>query len=222
MCGFVGMLNLDSSRRADGIVQSLAALQVHRGPDDAGLLKSGPFALAHQRLRILDLSVNGTQPMQTKDRSHILGFAGEVYNYIEIKEKLLNKDPSIQFSSKTDTEVVLQAIKKWGHDALSELNGMFALSYFEPLTGRLTLARDPFGIKPLFYLVHNNQFWFSTEIKSLLKVPGYASNQNFEALFHYFSYNYIPGELTAFTGIKELLPGHFLTISGTDSVPKIS
>lgn len=209
MCGFTGVLHLNG-KAADDTCSQLVRMQHHRGPDDDGFIIDRSFAVAHKRLRILDLSKNGQQPMQNRCTKNILAYAGEVYNYLELKKTILTGVN--QFHSTTDTEVVLYLLEQLGIDAVQQFNGMFSFAFWDKQPEVLYLARDPFGIKPLFYLIHQNALWFSTEIKSLLTVPGFTKAPSLQAAYHYLSLNYIPGELTAFEQIKELRPGTFLKI----------
>jgi len=210
MCGFVGTLNSDIGKAANlELVESLAECLKHRGPDDAGSFADGPYAVSHRRLKIIDLTERGRQPMQNLSGTISIAYNGEVYNFLELKDKyaLAGKFP---FKSRTDTEVLLYLYELLGIDFVEELNGMFAMAIWDSRQKSLYLIRDRFGIKPLFYVVFQDSIWFASEIKALLRVPGLIKRPCLEALYHYFSFDYIPGELTAFEEIKEVRPGHWL------------
>jgi len=212
MCGFVGILNGDLHRPADSrITESLAGRLTHRGPDDAGSFSDGPYAVSHLRLKIIDLTVNGRQPMQNEAGTVSIAYNGEVYNFRELKEKH-SLDRRFAFRSRTDTEVLLCLYELLGIDFVTQLNGMFALAIWDSRKKSLYLIRDRFGIKPLFYAVIDGSFWFASEIKAILPVPGFDKRPCLEALYHYFSFDYIPGEITAFEGIKEVRPRHWMEI----------
>ncbi|MDH7512075.1 MAG: asparagine synthase (glutamine-hydrolyzing) [Clostridiales bacterium] len=210
MCGFVGVLNGDREKPSDvRITEGLSDCLRHRGPDDAGSYADGPYAVSHRRLKIIDLTVKGRQPMQNAAGTISIAYNGEVYNFLELKEKYALAQ-RFSFRSRTDTEVLLYLYELLGIDFVDELNGMFAVAIWDSLRKSLYLIRDRFGIKPLFYTVIDDSVWFASEIKALLSVPGFNKKPSLEALHHYFSFDYIPGELTAFEGIKEVRPGCWL------------
>ncbi len=204
MCGFVGMLNGDQQKPADvSVTDSLAHLLRHRGPDDAGSYSDGPYAVSHRRLNIIDLTVNGRQPMQNAAGTISIAYNGEVYNFRELNQKY-GLSRRFSFRSRTDTEVLLYLYELLGIDFVNELNGMFALAIWDRTKRSLYLIRDRFGIKPLFYTLVGDSIWFASEIKALLSLPGLERKPSLEALYHYFSFDYIPGEITAFEGIREV------------------
>jgi len=209
LCGFAGVLlgsPGDRSPEKDLALQAMSAVLSHRGPDDDGLHWMGPCGLAHRRLSVIDLSAAGRQPMSNEDGSVWIAYNGEVYNFNELRRDLgLERD--FRFRSRTDTEVLLHLYEKMGAGFLSRLNGMFSLAIWDSRRDRLLLARDPFGIKPLFHMEHAGGFWFASEIKSLLQAPAFVREPDPEAIFHYLACNYIPGTLTPFRGISELAPG---------------
>lgn len=219
MCGFTGTLNGNARSRADKeLVEPLGKLLVHRGPDDFGSFSDGPYTVSHRRLRIIDLSVDGKQPMQNEDGTISIVHNGEVYNFRDLREKYA-LDKKFRFRSRTDTEVLLYLYELLGVDFVHELNGMFSIAIWDGRKRCLYLIRDRFGIKPLFYTVLKDSIWFSSEIKSLLRVPGFERRVCLEAMHHYFSFAYIPGTMTAFEGVEEVRPGSFMEIrsgSGID------
>jgi len=223
MCGFAGMLNGDLYRPADVRLTDLLADELkHRGPDDAGSFSDGPYAVSHRRLNIIDLTVKGRQPMQNKPGTISIAYNGEVYNFRELRDKHA-LDRKFVFRSRTDTEVLLNLYETLGIEFVNELNGMFALAIWDSRKKTLYLIRDRFGIKPLFYAVVGDSIWFASEIKGILALPGFERKPCLEALYHYFSFNYIPGEITAFEGIKEVRPACWLEVrsgSGLETTQK--
>lgn len=224
MCGFAGVLLHEGNtgdRLLDDSLDRMSHVIRHRGPDDSGKVWKGPCGMVHRRLSVIDLSDAGRQPMMNEDGSICLCYNGEIYNFREIRKRF-GLDRDYRFRSRTDTEVILHLYEKLGVDFLKHLNGMFALAIWDSKRGILTLARDPFGIKPLFYMHYRGDLFFGSEIKSLLQAPDYAPAPDREALFHYLAFNYIPGRLTAFSGVSELAPGAVMEIrqGETDPVEK--
>ncbi|MDZ7338620.1 MAG: asparagine synthase (glutamine-hydrolyzing) [candidate division KSB1 bacterium] len=213
MCGFVGVLKCEERAAPLGeeVLGPMASLVRHRGPDDHGSYWDGTCGLAHQRLSIIDLSVAGRQPMGSEDGSVWVAYNGEVYNFRELRREF-NLDQRHRFVSRTDTEVVIHLYEELGPACFKELNGMFAMALWDRRERTLYLARDPYGIKPLFYMQWQGAFWFASEIKALLMAPGFEARPSLEALFHYLSFDFVPDELTAFEGIRELRPGHVLSL----------
>jgi asparagine synthase (glutamine-hydrolysing) len=209
MCGFAGVLELTSSAsiRRDVLEPMIRALR-HRGPDATGIEWIGPCGLAHQRLSIIDLSSAGRQPMSNEDRSVWIAYNGETYNFRQLREQFGLEQKGHQFASRTDTEVLIHLYEELGADLFRHMDGMYALALWDRKSEVLHLARDPYGIKPLFYTFHDQALWFASEIKALLQVPGIEPRPSMEALHHYLSFDYVPGAWTAFEGIHELRPGH--------------
>lgn len=206
MCGIGGIYDPSRSpgelRRAAG---GMADLMIHRGPDDQGFHVDGPFALAHRRLAIID-PVGGRQPMCNEDGSIWVTFNGEIFNYIELREVLQAKHT---FRTRSDTEVILHAYEEYGVDCLEHFNGEFAFAIYDRRNRSLFLARDRVGIKPLYYAVRGNRFWFASEIKALL--PEIGAEANMEAIENdYQVFECTWDEATLFKGIHQLLPGHYL------------
>lgn len=209
MCGFAGVLlgsPGDRSGETDTALQAMSQVLSHRGPDDEGLEWSGPCGLAHRRLSVIDLSAAGRQPMSNADGTVWIAYNGEVYNFHELRRSF-GLEHDFHFLSRTDTEVLLHLYEKLGSSFLDHLNGMFSLAIWDSRRDTLLLARDPFGIKPLFFMEHAGAFWFASEIKSLLQAPSFRREADPEAIFHYLACNYVPGTLTPFRGISELEPG---------------
>jgi len=224
MCGILGSIGLGNSK-------PLLSKQMlsHRGPDDYGELvwdgKASPELFrvtprdvqaaqvwfAHWRLSILDLSEAGWQPMRTVDGRYFIVYNGEVYNYRELRQKLERQGCS--FRSHTDTEVVLQAYAQWGPEALKYFVGMFAFAVLDTQTRRVFLARDFFGIKPLYYTFYRNALIFASEIKALLALPGMQAVAHPQRVYDYLRYGLTDHEAeTFFQGIYQLPPAHYMVV----------
>jgi asparagine synthase (glutamine-hydrolysing) len=195
----------------------------YRGPDDRGAytgtgeLLSGSrisVGLGHQRLSIIDLSAAGKQPMSNEDGTLWVTFNGEIYNFKELRAELKTKGHI--FRSDTDTEVLVHLYEEQGLEAVSQLNGMFSFAIWDGKENRLWAARDRLGIKPLVYYWDGNQFLFASEIKALLADGNIPKEIDFEALYLYLAFNYIPAPHTIFKGIRKLQPGHFLVVENGD------
>jgi asparagine synthase (glutamine-hydrolysing) len=183
----------------------------HRGPDGEGFYTDSFIGLGHRRLAILDLTPAGHQPMITEDKFVSITYNGEIYNFGELRAEL--EAMGYKFHSNTDTEVVLNALHKWGTESLIRFNGVFAFAIWDKRTQTLTLARDRYGIKPLYYFQNNDTFLFASEIKSFLQHPDFKAELDFEALYEYFTFQNIFTDKTLFNGVKLLQPGHVLQIS---------
>lgn len=182
----------------------------HRGPDGFGSYFSPDkkLALGHRRLAFLDLSDTGTQPLSNEDKSIWLTINGEIYNYKELRQNLIEKNHI--FKTNTDSEVVIHAYEEWGTKMIDMLEGMFAFGLWDEKRNSLILARDKFGIKPLYYFLDDNQLIFGSEIKSIIKNPDIKREINFTSVCEYFSYRYIPSPNTIFENIFKIEPGHFI------------
>lgn len=210
MCGFVGFCD---SAEKDGafkekILNEMTGKIIHRGPDDIGSFSDEVISLGFARLKILDM-LHGTQPMLSEDGRYVLCFNGEIYNYIELRDELSEKF-GIKFRTESDTEVLLYTCIKHGERALEMLRGMFSFIFYDRENHSFFMARDPFGIKPLYYGTFDNVFMFSSEIKAFLSHPKFEKSFNSDILPYYLQFQYVPTEETAFTGVKRLLPGHLL------------
>jgi len=159
----------------------------HRGPDDEGVYADRTCALGHRRLAIIDLSAAGRQPFFSDDGRYVLVYNGEIYNYLELRAELRSR--GWHFETETDTEVLLKAYRHYGPDCLSRFNGMFAFALYDTRREQLFLARDRMGIKPLYYLQQGEKFYFASEIKALLSIPGVAFSVNYQSLFDYLVFN---------------------------------
>ena len=205
MCGIVGIASLNLNKiKLNEITNTLS----HRGPDDFGIYQDNYVGLGHRRLSIIDLE-GGRQPIFNEDRSMCIIFNGEIYNFIQIRDDLLEKGH--RFSTRSDTETILHAYEEWGEKCVDYLRGMFAFAIWDSKARRLFLARDRLGIKPLFYAEQNGKFYFASEMKAILADPDFSRDLDKTALAGYFSFSYIPAPMTIYTGIRKLLPGHTLT-----------
>ncbi len=205
MCGISGYIGAGSP----AVLEQMSAALIHRGPDESGLHVGDNFALAHRRLSVIDLA-SGQQPMQSP-RGYILTYNGEIYNFQELRREL--EQSGYTFSTSSDTEVLLNAYQEWGAECLSRLRGMFAFAIWDPERHELFLARDRVGIKPLYYLEHDGCFYFASEIKAFLQIPGYSPRLNRQVLPLYLTFRFTPGAETLFAGVKKLMPGHCMTVS---------
>lgn len=204
MCGINGF-----NFRDEGLIDSMVRSTAHRGPDDSGIYLDDNVSLGHNRLSIIDLSKRGHQPMISADGRKVIVYNGELYNYREIKKDL--EDRGRKFRSDSDTEVVLQAHEEYGQACLDEFNGIFAFAVWDKEKKELFLARDQFGVKPLFYYWDGKKFIFSSEIKGILE-HNVKREINLVALNTYFRLLYIPGPETIWENIYKLQPAHYLVI----------
>lgn len=203
MCGITGIVNLNGEPISPAILQKMTGTLTHRGPDGEGVYTDGFIGLGHRRLAILDLSPAGHQPMITACGRYALTYNGEVYNFEELRREL--EALGYQFRSRTDTEVVLYAYAEWGEALLSRLNGMFAFAIWDRLRRELFLARDRYGIKPLYYTLCGQSFLFASEIKAMLAHPACSVKVDKEALLEYFTFQNFFTDRTLFADIR-LLP----------------
>ncbi len=206
MCGFVGFTNFIKD---DGtVLEKMMNRIVHRGPDSAGKFVDEDIALGFRRLSIIDLA-EGNQPMFNEDKSLVLVFNGEIYNFKELRAELIAEGHT--FANNSDSEVLLHGYEQWGEEMVSRLRGMFAFVIFDRKEKSIFAARDMFGIKPFYYTFMDNSFIFGSEIKSFLDHPEFKKEFNDEALGHYLSFQYSPTEETFFKNVYKLPPAHYFT-----------
>jgi asparagine synthase (glutamine-hydrolysing) len=187
---------------------------IHRGPDGEGKLHiNNQVLLGHRRLSIIDLE-HGQQPMISDDNRFSLIFNGEIYNYLELREKLMHK--GITFKTHSDTEVLLQMLIYYGENALKELNGMFAFVLHDRGNNQWIAARDPFGIKPLYYYENGDFLYFASEIKCFLSISGFKAARNEKALNQYMAFQMSLDDETLFEGVRKIMPGHYLLGTGAE------
>ena len=209
MCGIVGFIEKNKSI---DIVTNMLEIQSYRGPDNRGEFfdeKSGVH-LGHNRLSIQDLSSYGHQPFISDCKNYIIVFNGEIYNFENLRDKLIKLGH--KFISKTDTEVILYSYKQWGIKCINQFVGMFTFSILDKVQNKLIIVRDRAGVKPIYYYTKNNQFIFSSEIKSFHKHPKFEKIQNLDALPYYFQFGYIPAPYTVFQNCFKLEAGHYLEL----------
>ncbi len=209
MCGIVGILGKDQDNK-EQLVAEMARIIEHRGPDQDGFFNDDYVGLGMRRLSIIDLT-SGKQPISSADDNLLIFFNGEIYNYKELRTDLLAK--GYVFKTESDTEVILHLYEAYGKAGLSRLRGMFAFCIYDRASHSLFLARDFFGIKPLYYIkLGNSILGFGSEIKSLLIHPKYKKEVNNTATFNYLRFQYNPLEETFFKNIFSLRPGHCMTV----------
>jgi asparagine synthase (glutamine-hydrolysing) len=210
MCGIAGLINRRGEAVSPVILKKITDAISHRGPDGEGHWIEGNVGLGHRRLAIIDLSLAGHQPMISTDHRWVLTFNGEIYNFRELRAQL--EAEGFWFRSQTDSEVVLNAIACWGTEAILKFNGMFAFALWDRKERTLLLARDRYGIKPLYYSDQSHQFVFGSEQKAIIAQPGYNRALNKSALLEYFTFQNIFTSQTLLQGINILPAGHFLTL----------
>lgn len=211
MCGITGIISKDRSQN-ELVVKKMTDAIHHRGPDDEGFFAAEGLALGMRRLAIIDLE-SGKQPISTRDGRFTIVFNGEIYNYKELKRELVSNGQV--FETESDTEVVLKSFEVYGEESFKRLRGMFVFAIFDTKENTLTVARDFFGIKPLYYLLkpeNSTLSAFSSEIKSFLALPNFKPEVNDRAVYNYLSYQYNPLEETFFKNVFKLPPAHFLKL----------
>ncbi len=226
MCGISGLLTTDDAANLRRAAHTMSCLE-HRGPDARGWMSATPAGVAHglglpatydapltvfhTRLSIIDLSDAGTQPMCTADGCYWIAYNGEIYNYRELAKEL--EALGHVFRSQSDTEVLLEAWAEWGPASLKKLAGMFAFAIYDTKRNEMTLARDPFGMKPLYYVRLPGALAFASEIKALLGLPGVSRRANPQRMFDYLRFGLTDhGSETMFQAIRQLPQGHYVTV----------
>lgn len=202
MCGIVGFVN--NKENKEKIIKDMSKKIEHRGPDGEGFYIDDNCALAHRRLAIIDLNT-GAQPIYNEDKSKVIIYNGEVYNFKELKDALLKKKHV--FKTKTDTEVILHGYEQWGEKLPNHLRGMFSFAIWDKNKNELFMARDGFGIKPLYYAKFNDTFMFASEPKAFLANPDFEKKLNTDILSAYLCFNSVPTSETFFKGVYRLDPG---------------
>ena len=205
MCGISGLLGPGSGEdKGRALVSAMSRKLIHRGPDEFGFAHGKDFSFAHRRLSIIDIE-HGQQPMFSEDKRYVLVYNGELYNHVELRQQLIESGES--FATRSDTEVLLKALTTWGVSVLPLLNGMFAFAFLDTHTGAWILARDPFGIKPLYFTAHKGKVSFASEIKALLCDPNLVAEADWKGIEHYLTFQFCLGEQTMFKGVRRLEPG---------------
>ncbi|MGD8758753.1 MAG: asparagine synthase (glutamine-hydrolyzing) [Anaerolineales bacterium] len=220
MCGIVGICNLNGEPADRALLQRMNDRAAHRGPDGDGCVVAGPVGLGHRRLAIIDLSAAANQPLSNEAGDLWIVYNGEVYNFESLRDDLEKKGHL--FKTRTDSEVVLHAYEEWGEACVDRFNGMFAFAILDRRAsfnrgassnnGRLFLARDRYGIKPLYYVHTDDLFIFASEIKSLIQHPAVDVRVDPQALLEYFTFQNIFTDRTLFQGVRLLPAGHVATL----------
>ncbi|MBY0452965.1 MAG: asparagine synthetase B, partial [Bdellovibrionaceae bacterium] len=207
MCGLAGIFSSTSTTFDSEQLTQMSTLMLHRGPDAAGVFSDSHIALVHRRLKIIDLSDQANQPMHSEN--HVLVFNGEIYNYPALRAEL-EKSGCI-FKTRSDTEVLLLGLEKFEESFIPRLEGDFSFCFYNKKTGTTLIARDRFGVKPLYLSRHAGKIFFSSEIKPLF-AAGVPRAINHSVIREYFQYRYVGGLDTLFEGITHFPPGHYLKI----------
>jgi asparagine synthase (glutamine-hydrolysing) len=210
MCGIAGKLFFDPEARIErASIQAMLTPMRHRGPDGQGIHLDGNAGLGHLRLSIIDLNT-GAQPMTNEDETIWIVFNGEIYNFQELRGKLLAKGHV--FRSQSDTEVIVHAYEEFGPDCVKELRGMFAFAIWDAKRRRLFVARDRVGIKPLYFCETGQAFYFASELKAIIADSAVPREINLPGIRKFLAFHYLPGTETLFKSIHKLPPGFFLTV----------
>ncbi|MCC6534000.1 MAG: asparagine synthase (glutamine-hydrolyzing) [Burkholderiales bacterium] len=215
MCGIAGILNRKDEPISPIAVKRMTDAIAHRGPDGQGLYIDGPIGLGHRRLAIIDLSPAAHQPMSTEDGRYVLSYNGEVYNFQELRIEL--EALGHQFKSRTDSEVVLKACAQWGEQALQRFNGMFAFALWDKAARRLLLARDRYGIKPLYYAWFGDTLLFASEIKAMRTHARFRAALDHEALVEYLTFQNFFTDRTLFEGVRLLPAAAYMWVDATST-----
>jgi asparagine synthase (glutamine-hydrolysing) len=220
MCGIAGTFSPQPEREttAEATARAMSGLIAHRGPDAEGFLLDGPVALANRRLAIIDLSPAGRQPLYNEDGSVGIVYNGELYNFQTLRLELGSRGH--RFRSATDTEVIVHAYEEYGPDCVRHFNGMFAFAVWDRRRGTLFLARDRFGVKPLYYAWIDGALAIASEVKAFFALPAFRARPDPEALVEYFTFQNVLSERTLFQGVRLLPPGSTMTV-GPDGRARI-
>jgi asparagine synthase (glutamine-hydrolysing) len=203
MCGIYGYV---SNKYID--LKRMGATILHRGPDAQGLYNDKNVGLGHNRLSILDLSRAADQPMTSRSGRYVITYNGEIYNFQVLKKKL--ERMGVNFSTNSDTEVILEGFEQWGVELFKDLNGMFAFAIYDKKFNKIYIARDRFGIKPLYFYHKHQDLIFSSEIKAILASEIVNTSLDYQAFHEYLHYSTSLGKSTFYRDIKKLEPGHYI------------
>ena len=219
MCGIAGQINFNNKPVSSHVLKGMTDAIAHRGPDGEGHWIEENIGLGHRRLAIIDTSSAGDQPMISADHRFVLTYNGEVYNFQELRTELKSK--GYHFKSQTDSEVVLSALVEWKEEALLKFNGMFALAFWDRKEKTLLLARDRYGIKPLYYFESNSTLLFGSEQKAIFAQPSFDRKINKQALLEYFTFQNIFTDQTLTRGISILPAGHYAKLDLFETSPSL-
>ena len=211
MCGIAGVLNFNGEPASPILLRRMGDAIAHRGPDGEGQYIDGPCGLAHRRLAIIDLSPAGHQPMATEDGRFVLTYNGEIFNFQELRIEL--EAMGWQFHSRTDSEVLLKAFAQWGEAAVSRFNGQFAFAIWDKVAHNLFLARDRYGIKPLYYWRDGKRLVFGSEAKAVLRHPSCTAQMDVEGLYEYLTFQNFFTDRTLFSNIRMLPAGCWMRVT---------
>lgn len=210
MCGIAGYLNFNTHLKAEiHVVKKMTDVMRHRGPDGEGSYVKNNLALGHRRLSIIDLTT-GDQPMFNNEKSIVIVFNGEIYNYLELRNELIKH--GYKFHTNSDTEVIIHAYEHWGFECQNRFNGMWAFALWDDRKKHLFISRDRIGEKPLFYYMNTLTIAFASEIKGILAFDQVKKEINWEVLELYLTLGYVPAPHTFYKNIFKLLPGHYIVI----------
>lgn len=213
MCGICGIFSLSGKPVDKDLLNKMAAIMAHRGPDGEGHYISDSVGLGHRRLSIIDLA-GGAQPISNEDDTLHIVFNGEIYNFIELREELEGKGHL--FRTRSDTEVIIHGYEEWGNDCVNRFNGIFAFALWNSKNKSLFLTRDHLGVKPLYYIRLKDKLLFASEIKSLLQDKDVAREVDIKSLGELFTFRYVPSPNTLFKEIKKLPPGYWMVCSANN------
>lgn len=216
MCGIAGWYRRMGRSVSQNVIEKQCAHLVHRGPDDAGYLIDDDFGFGMRRLSIIDVE-GGHQPIASPDGRYSIVCNGEIVNHLELRREL---EGSFRFRTRSDVETLLAAFLKWGDDAWLRLEGMYAAAIWDHLTKTLTLARDPLGIKPLFYTEQKGGIAFASEISALRVIPGFEFDVDDQGIRDFFRFGHVLGPRSIFRQVRALEPGHCMTIGALGSITR--
>ncbi|MGE5329820.1 MAG: asparagine synthase (glutamine-hydrolyzing) [Deltaproteobacteria bacterium] len=220
MCGIAGIINFNYEPVSIKILEKMTRAIAHRGPDGEGFFVDGHIGLGHRRLAIIDLSKMGIQPMFTTDKRYAIVYNGEIYNFRELKKEL--EKIGYSFKSSTDTEVILYSYVQWGVDCVKHFNGMFCFVIWDSKTKELFIARDRYGVKPLYYSFIGNSFIFGSEQKVIIQHPEFKKNLDLEGMLEYFTFQNIFTEKTLFQGVSIFPAGYYAKIDIKNNSNKLN
>lgn len=206
MCGLVGIYSKNNNIDKKNLLE-MSELLAHRGKDGDGHYINNNFGLAHKRLSIIDLTNDASQPFVSNDKRYVLAYNGEIYNFKEIKKKLINK---YKFTSSSDTEVILYAFSEWGKKCFKLFNGMFAIAIWDNKLKKIIIARDRYGMKPLYYYCDGKNLVFASKIKSIIKNKFYKRQLDYYGLCEYLSFQNYISDKTLFKNISLLPQGTYI------------